>query len=109
MLAAEHALKFKPRQPPVQITQIPDELVDGTLIAFFQREIQQLAGIGQGRRQVIEQANHFFELRALLAQALRAFGILPDGGILELATYLDEPLIPRFIVKGTPLTPGCVH
>jgi hypothetical protein len=49
------------------------------------------------------------ETRALLAELLRALGVGPDGGILELAADLFQPLLLQVVLKETPGASSCAR
>jgi hypothetical protein len=50
---------------------------------------------------VIETADDLVELRALPAEFLRAIRIIPDAGLLELASYFLQALVLVVVIKDT--------
>jgi hypothetical protein len=62
-------------------------------------------GIDESRRQRIQCCNHFFKLRPLLPQRLRAIGLVPDVRLFELALDFGQAFRLAVVVKDTPLTP----
>jgi hypothetical protein len=50
---------------------------------------------------MIETVDHPFELRALLAELLRALRIVPDARLLELARYFLETFVLVVVIKDT--------
>jgi hypothetical protein len=52
--------------------------------------------------QIGKHADHFLQSRTLLAEILRAFGIVPDGRVFEFAADLGQLLALVVIVKDTP-------
>jgi hypothetical protein len=80
---------------------LADDVVDGARVLLFGCELVELAGLVERLLDAIQRRDDGFELGALATQALRALGIRPDGGILELAVDLLEPLALDVIVKDT--------
>ena len=65
------------------------------------RELVELAGFVERLLDAVQRRDDGLELGALAAQVLRALGVGPDGGVLELAVDFLEPLALRVIVKDT--------
>ena len=61
----------------------------------------ELAGFVERLLDAVQRRDDGLELGALAAQVLRALGVGPDGGILELAVDFLEPLALDVIVKDT--------
>jgi len=74
----------------------------GTLVAFLDGEIEQIARFGQALGQAADAADDAFEARAFLAEILRALRIVPDVGMFEFAGDFFEPLGLGLEVKDTP-------
>ena len=70
-------------------------------VAFRFGELEQLARLAQTGTQPIERADDGLEPGPLPTEFLRAIGVAPDRGILELAQHLREPLVAPVVVKGT--------
>jgi hypothetical protein len=64
----------------------------------------QLAGLAERFLDAVQRRDDGLELGALAAQALRALGVGPDGGIFELSIDFLEPLSLGVIVKDTSAT-----
>ena len=47
------------------------------------------------------------ELRALFAEFLRAIRVVPDAGLLELASYFLKALVLAVVIKDTPSRSRC--
>jgi hypothetical protein len=85
-------------------------LFDGSyhaLVRIGLGEIEQFIGLGDLDSELVEPADDAVELGALASQFLGAFGVLPDGGVFELAQDLGQPLALSVIVKGTPSARWC--
>ena len=72
------------------------------LVVLGFREVEQLAGAGEAFVQDADAVDDAIELGALLAELLRALGIVPDVRVFELAAYFLEPLALGIVVKDTP-------
>ena len=71
------------------------------VVLLFARELVELAGFVERLLDAVQRRDDGLELGALAAQILRALGIGPDGGILELAVDFLEALALDVIVKDT--------
>jgi hypothetical protein len=78
-----------------------DNVVEGVGVFFLARQLVELGGLVERLLDAVQRRNDGFELGALAAKVLRALGIRPDGGILELAADFLEPLPFGVIVKDT--------
>jgi hypothetical protein len=56
---------------------------------------------------MIEAVDHLLELGALPAELLRAFRIVPDAGLFQLARYFLEALALVVVIKDTPSRNRC--
>ncbi len=70
-------------------------------IRLFGGHLQELARIAQAARQAVETVDHLFEPGAFLAEILRAFRVVPDAGLLELANYFLQPFVLVVVIKDT--------
>jgi hypothetical protein len=78
-----------------------DDVLESALVLLFDGELVELACLVERLLDAVQRRDDGFELGALAAEALRALGSGPDGGILELAVDLFEPLALDVIVKDT--------
>ena len=70
-------------------------------LVFRFGELEQFARLAQTGTQPIERADDGLEPGALAAELLRALGLVPDAGILELAQDLRRAARLAVVVKGT--------
>lgn len=82
-----------------------DDLGYGARIVFLDRKLEQVAGVRQARRQLVERDDDILEPRPFLSECLCAFRLLPDVGFLEFAPDLGQALRLALVVKGTSSTP----
>jgi hypothetical protein len=100
-LAREHALELEAldlRGEPIDIARHRRE---AGLVAHFCGELGELVRVAQALRRAIDGADGLLEARTLAAELLRALGLVPDGGVLELAADLGQPVALPVVVKGT--------
>jgi len=71
-------------------------------VAFGLCQLQQLVGAGQAFIEAADAVDDLVELRALLAELLRALGLVPNVGVFELTTDFFETFLLRLVVKDTP-------
>ncbi len=71
-------------------------------VVFRFGELEQFIGAGQAVAERAYAVDDAVERCALLAELLRAFRIVPDVRILELAAYFLEPFALGVVVKDTP-------
>ena len=88
----------------LELFEVFDNLLDGSLIVLLFRECQKFGGLGQPRRQGIETDDNLFELRAFLAESLGARRVLPDIRLLEFPLNLGQPFCLGVVVKDTSST-----
>jgi hypothetical protein len=74
----------------------------GSVIAFGASQFQQFAGATQTIAQTAYAVDDFVELGAFLAQLLGTFGVVPDVGVLQFATYFLQAFAFGVVVKDTP-------
>jgi isoquinoline 1-oxidoreductase alpha subunit len=96
--------------------EIADELLDGaqvgahrlqrSVVVLSAREFEQLAAVRQPRVDRRERADDAVEGLLLLAKRLRALGVVPDLGILELAGDFGQPSRLDVEVKDTSASPA---
>ena len=74
----------------------------GAFVAFGDGEVEQIAGFAQAVGQAADAADDAIELRAFLAQILRALRVVPDVGAFEFASDFFETFGLCLVVKETP-------
>jgi hypothetical protein len=98
----EHALELELAHPALEAVRIPLDFGSGRLVVLAFGELEQLGGIGNGRRRAVQ----LFELRgepgAFAAELAGLVGVLPDGWIFQLARYLFEAFLLGVVLKETP-------
>jgi len=104
-LAREHALELELGDRALEPLDVALHGQRRGFILFRLCELQKLACVLEALAQLVERADDSFEFRALAPELLRALGVAPDRGVLELPQDLVEPLVATFVVKGTPSTP----
>jgi len=75
---------------------------DRALVVLADREIEQVAGFAERVGQRADAADDAIEIRALLAELLRALRVVPDVRVFELARDFFEAFGLRIEVKDTP-------
>ena len=84
-LAGKHALEFQARQQGFLFIQVIDNRVQGGLIIFLDREVDQIDGIMQGLFKMGQGFDHVLQLGTLSAEFLGTFRIIPDLGVFQFA------------------------
>jgi len=74
----------------------------GVLVVLGFGQVEQFAGAGQPFGQLADAVDGLVEQRALAPQRLRAFGVVPDVRVLQLAFYFLQALALGVVVKETP-------
>ena len=100
-LARKHPLELETLDVAFDPADVRFDRSRGCRIAFRFGELEQFARLGQTGAQPIERADDGLEPGPLPTEFLRAIGLAPDRGILELAQDLREPLVAPVVVKGT--------
>src|SRR5690606_38717601 len=98
-LAAEHAPELELLHPALVAVELAQDLGGGGLVLLLLCELDELARVGKAGRQRSQAAADFLEVGALPSQRLRALGLLPDAGLLELALDFGEALGLSLVVK----------
>jgi len=57
---------------------------------------------------MVQAADHLLEFCALLAQLLRAIGVVPDSRLFEFARYFLKPFVLVVVIKDTSSRNQCV-
>jgi hypothetical protein len=81
-LAGEHALELELLDAVAQVRDVGFDFAGGGLVALFGREFDEFSRICETARELVQAADDLFELRALLAEFLRAFRLVPDTRLL---------------------------
>jgi len=81
---------------------IDDDRLGGVLVVLAFGQVQQFAGADQAIGQFADAVDGLVEQRALAAQRLRAFGLVPDIGVFQLAVDFFQTLTLGVVVKDTP-------
>jgi len=100
-LASEHAAELEDLELLGHPLDEIDDVLESALVLLFDGKLAELACLVERLLDAVQRRDDGFELGALTTQALCALGIRPDGGILELAVDLLEPLALDVIVKDT--------
>ena len=81
---------------------VGDDGVGGVLVVFHLGQVEQFVGAVQAFGQLADAVDDLFQQRALAAQGLRAFGVVPDVGVFQLAVDFFQTLDLGVVVKDTP-------
>jgi hypothetical protein len=98
----EHALELELAHPGFEAIGVLLDVGGGRFIVFALGEIEDLDGVGDRLGGAVDLVQLRGKLRAFAAQLPRLVGILPDGGIFELAGYLFEAFLLGVVLKETP-------
>jgi hypothetical protein len=101
-LAVEHALELEAAHALFERDGLPLDVPRGRFVLFAFGEIQQLGGIRDGLGGAIQLTELGGQLGAFAPELLSLVGVLPDGGIFQLAIDLLEALFPGVVLKETP-------
>jgi hypothetical protein len=101
-LPGKHALEFEGLDFLRQAGNVSLDLRGGVEIVVAFSQLQELCAVGETAGQAVQAADDRIEPGSFLAQFLRALGIVPDIGLLELALYFLQPFALAFVLKDTP-------
>jgi hypothetical protein len=101
-LAGEHALELELLDFRREVVDVGGNRRDRALVVLADRQIQQVAGLAERTGQRADAADDAIEVRALLAELLRALRVVPDVRVFELARDFFEAFGLRIEVKDTP-------
>jgi len=87
-LAVEHALQLEAAHTAFEADGFALDVLRGALVVLALGEIEELGGIGNGFRGLIELGQLGGQLGALAPELLRLVRRLPDGRVFELAIDL---------------------
>jgi hypothetical protein len=100
--AGKHSLEFELFHFPLQAADIALDPFGGRGVGLRRRQFQQFGCVAKPARQAVQTAYDLFEFCALAAEFLRAFGVVPDAGLLEFASYFLEAFVLLIVIKDTP-------
>jgi hypothetical protein len=101
-VATEHALEFQLANPGLDLAGIARDLARRFLIVLGLGQFQQFTGVARRIQRAVKISDFAAQPGALLAQLLGAIGLVPDGGVFQLARYLFEPFLLQVVFKETP-------
>ena len=101
-LARKHALELETLHCRGQLHDIRLDFVGRPRVRLFSRELEQFPGVAQAARQLVQAADDLFQFGALASELLRAFRVVPDARLFELAGYFFETLVLVVVIKDTP-------
>ncbi|BCJ05494.1 hypothetical protein PRtIB026_A47060 [Pseudomonas sp. RtIB026] len=82
--------------------QLGHDIADGAFVTFFDGHVEQVLAVAKAIGQFVEGFDHLRQHGALAAQGLGVFGLVPDGGVFQLAVYFDQTIMFVIVVKDTP-------
>jgi hypothetical protein len=101
-LARKHALEFELLDFRGKVLDVVGDRRNRTLVVLADRKIEEIARLAERVGQRADAADDAIEVRAFLAEILRALRVVPDRGAFELARDFFEALRLRIEVKDTP-------
>jgi hypothetical protein len=104
---AEHAAEFQLLDRLAQRMRLGLDRGQAVEIALGLAHLVELGVVGQVARQVVDGLHHRLEALLLLAQLLRALGLVPDGGVFQRGVDFVQPQGFAVVVKDTPGAAGC--
>jgi hypothetical protein len=108
-LAGEHALELQLLHVLLEQPEVALDGARGGFVVLLDGEAEQLVGVLQTVAEAIERAYDLLEASALAPQLLRLVGRIPDGGVLQLAADLGEPLALEVVLKETSGAARCAR
>jgi hypothetical protein len=103
----KHALQFEAPNLGFESLRVVINVARGGFIALAFSKLEKLRGVGYPFGGAVDLASVGGQLRALAPQLLRAFGLRPNGRILELAADLFQALFLMVVLKETPVRRRC--
>ena len=101
-LAAEHALELEAAHAFLETGSIPLDVLRRGFVVLALGELEQLRRVRDGLAGAIELRKLGGQLGAFATELLRLVGLLPDGGIFQLAIDLFETFLLGVVLKETP-------
>jgi hypothetical protein len=99
--AGKHALKFEFLDLETQAIDVGLDFLGRARVGFLRGQVQKFRRIAQTALQAVQTADDLLEFGALLAELLRALRVIPNAGLLELALYFLQTLVPIVVIKDT--------
>jgi hypothetical protein len=81
----EHPLELELADAPADLADVALDRDEGAVVVLLARHREELVGVADATLDAGEAADDALEGLLLLAELLRALGVVPDLGILELA------------------------
>ena len=98
---------FHRRDALLDVLDIRCGAVQTVVVIFRLGHLEQFACIAEVLLDLAEAEHHAFQHLAFATQVLRAFGILPDGGIFGEFGYFGQALLLGIVVKDTSVILRC--
>ena len=98
----EHALQFELAHAGFQAVGVLLDVGGGALVVLAFGELEQLGGVGDRFGGAVDFVQLGGKLGAFAAQLSCFVGVLPDGGLFELARYFFEAFLLGVVLKETP-------
>jgi len=98
----EHALQLELAHPLFQSVRVLLDFGGGALVVLALGELEQLGGVGDRVGGAVDFVQLRGKLGAFAAQLAGLVGVLPDGGVFQLAGYFFEPFLLAVVLKETP-------
>ena len=98
----EHALQFQLAHAGFEPVGILLDFSGGGFVVLALSELEQLGRIGDALRGAVDLFELSGKLGAFAAELAGFIGVLPDGGLFQLARYFFEPFLLGVVLKETP-------
>ena len=98
----EHALQFQLAHAGFEPVGILLDFSGGGFVVLALSELEQLGGVGDAFGGAVDLLQLGGELGAFAAELPGLVGVLPDGGVFQLAIDLFESLLLGVVLKETP-------
>ena len=98
----EHALQFELAHAAFQAVGVLLDVGGGGFVVLAFGKVEELGGVGDRFGGAVDFVQLGGELGAFAAQLPGFIGVLPDGGLFELAGYFFEAFLLAVVLKETP-------
>ena len=98
----EHALQLELAHTLLEAVCVLLDFGGGALVVLALGELEQLGGVGDRAGGAIDFVQLRGKLGAFATQLAGFVGVLPDGGVFQLASYFFEPFLLAVVLKETP-------
>jgi hypothetical protein len=98
----EHALQFQLAHAGFETVGVFLDFSGGGFVVLALSELEQLGGVGDALGGAVDFLQLGGELGAFAAELPGLVGVLPDGGVFQLAGYFFEPFLLGVVLKETP-------